>query len=133
MRSSPYETVKNKYEVSLEVLWNNIAYACLWSTRWCDKLGAFVMLKFELASVAHYSSCVLSHSVAKQDLSHLQHLLKPNKENPKIEQYGICLKKLIFIANVLYSKVDQILNKTFFYGLNYSYLMTNDMINFMYM
>ena len=42
-------------------------------------------------------------------------------------------EKLIFIANVLYSKVDQILNKTFFYGLNYSYLMTNDMINFMYM
>ena len=43
----------------------------------------------------------LSYSVAMQDLSHLQNLLKPNKENPEIEQYGIHLKQLIFIANVL--------------------------------
>lgn len=39
-----------------------------------------------------------------QDLSHLQNLLKPNKENPEMEQYGIGLKKLIFKQNdVLYS------------------------------
>jgi len=45
----------------------------------------------------------LSYSAAMQDLSHLQNLLKPNRENPEIKQYGIQLKKLIFIANVLYS------------------------------
>lgn len=56
-------------------------------------------------------------------------LAQAKQGNPKIEQYGIRLKKLIFIANVLYSKVHQILNKTVFCGLNYSYLMTNDMIN----
>ena len=37
-----------------ETTWHD---ACLWSSRWCDKLGAFVMLKleFNLASVAHCS------------------------------------------------------------------------------
>lgn len=52
-----------------ETTWHD---ACLWSSRWCDKLGAFAMLKLELASVAHYS--LFCNACIKLQCSHARSL-----------------------------------------------------------